>query len=63
MAIGTDFDMRMDPLFSSFRTKSSGFRARVYMFFVSWGLAHYYAHVANKDFDRLTRNLIDELHL
>jgi hypothetical protein len=26
-------------------------------------LAHYYAHVANKDFDRLTKNLIDELHL
>ena len=32
-------------------------------FFVSWGLALYYAHVANKDFDRLTRELIDELHL
>ena len=30
-------------------------------FFVSWGLAHYYAHVANKDFDRLTSELIDEL--
>jgi uncharacterized membrane protein (DUF485 family) len=30
-------------------------------FFVSWGLAHYYAHVANKDFDRLTRELVDEL--
>jgi len=32
-------------------------------FFVSWGLAHYYAHVANKDFDRMTKSLIDELHL
>ena len=32
-------------------------------FFVSWGLALYYAHIANKDFDRLTRELIDELHL
>ena len=32
-------------------------------FFVSWGLAHYYAHVANKDFDRMTKELIDELHL
>ena len=30
-------------------------------FFVSWGLAMYYAHVANKDFDRLTRELVDEL--
>ena len=32
-------------------------------FLVSWGLAHYYAHVANKDFDRMTKDLIDELHL
>jgi uncharacterized membrane protein (DUF485 family) len=32
-------------------------------FIISWGLAHYYAHVANKDFDRLTKELIDELHL
>ena len=32
-------------------------------FFVSWALALYYAHVANKDFDRLTKELIDELHL
>jgi uncharacterized membrane protein (DUF485 family) len=30
-------------------------------FIVSWALAHYYAHVANKDFDRLTRELVDEL--
>jgi uncharacterized membrane protein (DUF485 family) len=32
-------------------------------FFVSWGIALYYAHIANKDFDRLTRELIDELHV
>ena len=32
-------------------------------FFVSWALALYYAHVANKDFDRLTKSLIEELHL
>ena len=32
-------------------------------FVVSWALAHYYAHVANKDFDRMTKELIDELHL
>ena len=32
-------------------------------FFVSWALALYYAHVANKDFDPLTKELIDELHL
>nr|WP_145017334.1 DUF485 domain-containing protein [Geobacter argillaceus] len=30
-------------------------------FVVSWALAHYYAHVANRDFDRLTRELVDEL--
>ncbi|MBI5657068.1 MAG: DUF485 domain-containing protein [Geobacter sp.] len=30
-------------------------------FFVSWALAIYYAHVANKDFDRLTRELVEEL--
>ena len=32
-------------------------------FFVSWGIALYCSHVANKDFDRLTGELIDELHL
>jgi uncharacterized membrane protein (DUF485 family) len=32
-------------------------------FFVSWALALYYAHVANKDFDRMTKELITELHL
>ncbi len=32
-------------------------------FFVSWGIALYYAHVANKDFDRLTRELVDELQI
>jgi len=30
-------------------------------FFVSWALALYYANVANKEFDRLTKELIDEL--
>ena len=30
---------------------------------VQHSLALYYAHVANKDFDRLTKELIDELHL
>jgi uncharacterized membrane protein (DUF485 family) len=30
-------------------------------FFVSWGIAMYYAHVANKEFDRLTRELVQEL--
>ena len=32
-------------------------------FFVSWGIALYYAKIANQDFDRLTRELIDELHM
>jgi uncharacterized membrane protein (DUF485 family) len=30
-------------------------------FFVSWWLALYYAKVANRDFDRMTRELIQEL--
>lgn len=30
-------------------------------FFVSWGIALYYAKVANRDFDRLTRELVQEL--
>ena len=30
-------------------------------FFVSWGLAMYYASVANKDFDRLTRELVSDI--
>jgi len=30
-------------------------------FFVSWGIAIYYAQVANKDFDRLTRELVAEV--
>jgi uncharacterized membrane protein (DUF485 family) len=30
-------------------------------FLSSWGIAMYYAHVANKDFDRLTLELVDEL--
>lgn len=32
-------------------------------FFVSWGIAIYYAKVANRDFDRLTRELVQELDL
>ena len=38
-----------------------GYMFALSQFFVSWGLAIYYAHVANKDFDRLTRELVDEL--
>jgi uncharacterized membrane protein (DUF485 family) len=30
-------------------------------FFVSWGIALYYAKVANRDFDRMTRELVQEL--
>lgn len=30
-------------------------------FVSSWGIAMYYAHVANKDFDRLTNALIAEI--
>jgi len=30
-------------------------------FFVSWALAMYYAKVANRDFDRMTRELVQEL--
>lgn len=40
-----------------------GYLFALSQFFVSWALALYYAHVANKDFDRLTKELIDELHL
>jgi len=38
-----------------------GYLFALSQFFVSWGIAMYYAHVANKDFDRLTRELVDEL--
>ena len=38
-----------------------GYLFALSQFFVSWGIALYYAHVANKDFDRLTRELVDEL--
>jgi uncharacterized membrane protein (DUF485 family) len=38
-----------------------GYLFALSQFFVSWGLAMYYAHVANKDFDRLTRELVEEL--
>ena len=30
-------------------------------FVSSWGIAIYYAHVANKEFDRLTEELVNEL--
>ena len=40
-----------------------GYLFALSQFFVSWALALYYAHVANRDFDRLTKELIDELHL
>jgi uncharacterized membrane protein (DUF485 family) len=40
-----------------------GYAFALSQFFVSWGIALYYSHVANKDFDRLTRELIDELHI
>ncbi|MDD2897330.1 MAG: DUF485 domain-containing protein [Desulfuromonadaceae bacterium] len=33
----------------------------LFQFLTSWGIAMYYAHVANKEFDRLTHELIDEL--
>lgn len=38
-----------------------GYLFALSQFFVSWGLAHYYAHVANKNFDTLTKELISEL--
>ncbi|MDY0300823.1 MAG: DUF485 domain-containing protein [Trichlorobacter sp.] len=30
-------------------------------YLISWALALYYAHVANKDFDRLTKELVNDL--
>jgi uncharacterized membrane protein (DUF485 family) len=30
-------------------------------FVVSWGIAMYYAYVANKDFDRMTEELLNEI--
>ena len=38
-----------------------GYMYALSQFFVSWGIAIYYAHVANKDFDRLTRELVAEI--
>ncbi|MBJ6725461.1 DUF485 domain-containing protein [Geomesophilobacter sediminis] len=38
-----------------------GYLFALSQFFVSWGIAGYYAYVANKDFDRLNRELIDEI--
>lgn len=40
-----------------------GYLFALSQFFVSWGLAIYYANVANKHFDRMTKDLVDELHL
>jgi uncharacterized membrane protein (DUF485 family) len=39
-----------------------GYLFALSQFFVSWGIALYYSHVASQDFDRLTKELIDELH-
>lgn len=38
-----------------------GYLFALSQFFVSWGIAMYYAHVANKDFDRLTRELVADI--
>ena len=38
-----------------------GYAFALSQFFVSWGIAMYYAHVANKDFDRLTKELIEDI--
>jgi len=39
-----------------------GYLFALSQFFVSWGIAMYYAKVANRDFDRLTRELVQELN-
>ena len=39
-----------------------GYLFALSQFFVSWWLAIYYAKVANRDFDRLTRELVQELN-
>lgn len=49
-----------------FRTKvvgnvNFGFAFALFQFVVAWGIAIFYAHKANKDFDRLTQELVDEL--
>lgn len=38
-----------------------GYLFALSQFFVSWGIALYYARVANQKFDRLTRELIEEI--
>jgi uncharacterized membrane protein (DUF485 family) len=38
-----------------------GYPFALSQFFVSWGIAIYYSKVANRDFDRLTRELVSEL--
>ncbi len=40
-----------------------GYLFALSQFLVSWGISLYYARVAERDFDRLTRELVDELHL
>jgi len=52
----------------AFRVKVIGPLNFGYLFILSQfvaaiGVAAYYAHVANKDFDRLTKQLIDELQI
>jgi uncharacterized membrane protein (DUF485 family) len=48
--------------FKVFGVLNFGYLFALSQFIVSWGLAIYYANVANKDFDRMTRELVDELH-
>ena len=38
-----------------------GYLFSLSQFLVSWGIAIYYAFVANRDFDRLTRELVAEI--
>lgn len=38
-----------------------GYLFALSQFLMSWGIAIYYAYVANKDFDRLTKELVAEI--
>lgn len=38
-----------------------GYLFALSQFFVSWGIAIYYSKVANQKFDRMTRELVDEI--
>lgn len=38
-----------------------GFTYALFQFLIAWGIAIYYAHKANREFDQLTRELVDEL--